>query len=196
MSDEFKITPLERAVSRLGEGLTAHQRNPSDTLIRDGLVQRFEFTYEISQRLIRRYLAENVVSPETIAEMTFADMEAWRNDPEGLEAVLAGLMPKPAPVGEKAPLHVGTAPRAPVEPRLPVAIVDVGGGKTATVTLLADAIYGDNKGAELPMLKPANGPGTAASAEKLRQSTTRTKGAELPADTYRLTGDDVDPMWS
>jgi len=74
MSDEFKITPLERAVSRLGEGLTADQRNPSDTLIRDGLLQRFEFTYEISQRLIRRYLAENVVSPETIAEMTFADV--------------------------------------------------------------------------------------------------------------------------
>jgi nucleotidyltransferase substrate binding protein (TIGR01987 family) len=74
MSEDLKITPLQRAVSRLEEALTAHLRSPADTLIRDGLVQRFEFTYEISQRLIRRYLADNIVPPEDIAEMTFADI--------------------------------------------------------------------------------------------------------------------------
>ncbi len=74
MSDELKITPLQRAVSRLEEALTAHHHSPADTLIRDGLVQRFEFTYEISQRLIRRYLAENIAAPEVVGEMTFADI--------------------------------------------------------------------------------------------------------------------------
>jgi nucleotidyltransferase substrate binding protein (TIGR01987 family) len=79
MSDELKITPLQRAVSRLEEALAAYRHEPANALIRDGLVQRFEFTYEISQRLIRRYLAENVAPPEVVSEMTFADIIRMAN---------------------------------------------------------------------------------------------------------------------
>ena len=48
---KIDIGPLQRAVERLEEGLTLYQTK-SDNLqiIRDGLIQRFEFTYEISHK--------------------------------------------------------------------------------------------------------------------------------------------------
>ncbi|NBW44125.1 MAG: nucleotidyltransferase, partial [Betaproteobacteria bacterium] len=42
------LTPLSNAVNRLGEGLVRYQVDTKDAQIRDGLIQRFEFTYEIS----------------------------------------------------------------------------------------------------------------------------------------------------
>jgi len=47
------------------------------------------------------------------AELTPEDMEAWRHDPEGLAAVLAGLKvpPKRREGIGMAPVHVGAPPR-------------------------------------------------------------------------------------
>lgn len=67
-------TPLRNAVERLREGLARYRREPSDEQIRDGLIQRFEFTYELSHRTLRRYLAEAAASPDEIARLPFADM--------------------------------------------------------------------------------------------------------------------------
>jgi nucleotidyltransferase substrate binding protein (TIGR01987 family) len=67
-------TSLGNAVERLREGLTRHQREPADEQLRDGLIQRFEFTYELSHRLLRRYLRETAASPEDIDQMPFADL--------------------------------------------------------------------------------------------------------------------------
>jgi len=82
-----------------------------------------------------------IISQHLPAEMTFADMEAWRNDPEGLEAVLAGLKSPPVSTGAQAPLHVASPRRQERVDSLPVAVVDVGGGRTAAVTLLADVVF-------------------------------------------------------
>jgi nucleotidyltransferase substrate binding protein (TIGR01987 family) len=71
---EIDTSALERAITRLEEAVAAYQQDTSQSLIRDGLVQRFEFTYEISHRLLRRYLAANALPPETINGMNFADI--------------------------------------------------------------------------------------------------------------------------
>ena len=70
----FDITPLANAVARLREGLARHKSEPLDGQLRDGLIQRFEFTYELSQRMLRRYLTENAASPEDIDRLPFADL--------------------------------------------------------------------------------------------------------------------------
>src|SRR5690348_16381528 len=67
-------TALANAVTRLREGLARYEREPADELLRDGLIQRFEFTYELSQRTLRRYLVETAASPDEIARLSFADM--------------------------------------------------------------------------------------------------------------------------
>jgi nucleotidyltransferase substrate binding protein (TIGR01987 family) len=67
-------TALANTVRRLSEGLARYQSDTADAQLRDGLIQRFEFTYELSHRVLRRYLASIAASPDEIARMAFADM--------------------------------------------------------------------------------------------------------------------------
>jgi nucleotidyltransferase substrate binding protein (TIGR01987 family) len=43
--------------------LERYQRDVSDTQIRDGLIQRFEFTYELAHKMLKRYLESVSPSP-------------------------------------------------------------------------------------------------------------------------------------
>src|SRR6267142_4104404 len=67
-------TSLGNAVRRLREGLLRCELEPADEQIRDGLIQRFEFTYELSHKMLRRYLKETTASPDEIERMPFADL--------------------------------------------------------------------------------------------------------------------------
>ena len=68
------ITSLGNAVRRLREGLERHKREPTDEQLRDGLIQRFEFTYELTHKMLKRYLKETAASPDDIDRMPFADL--------------------------------------------------------------------------------------------------------------------------
>jgi nucleotidyltransferase substrate binding protein (TIGR01987 family) len=71
---KLDTTSLDNAVRRLREGLARSEREPTDEQIRDGLIQRFEFTYELSHKMLRRYLKEAAASPDEIDRMPFADL--------------------------------------------------------------------------------------------------------------------------
>ena len=75
-----EILPLERAIQRLEEGLARYQTNTSDTQIRDGLVQRFEFTYELGCKVLKRYLEYTAANPAQFDEMTFQDLIRTGNE--------------------------------------------------------------------------------------------------------------------
>lgn len=68
------ITALGNATERLREGLARQQREPADDQLRDGLIQRFEFTYELCHRTLKRFLKEGAASPDEIEQMPFADL--------------------------------------------------------------------------------------------------------------------------
>ena len=68
---ELDITPLKNAFFRLEEGLTRYQSDITDLQIRDGLIQRFEFTYELSHKMLKRYLEATAANPEEFDTMTF-----------------------------------------------------------------------------------------------------------------------------
>jgi nucleotidyltransferase substrate binding protein (TIGR01987 family) len=67
-------TSLGNCLRRLREGLARYERDPTDEQIRDGLIQRFEFTYELSHKMLRRYLKETSASPDDIERLAFADL--------------------------------------------------------------------------------------------------------------------------
>lgn len=68
------FSALLNAIDRLGEGLVRWQQEVTDTQIRDGLIQRFEFTYDLSHKMLRRALAESSANPEEIDRLSFPDL--------------------------------------------------------------------------------------------------------------------------
>lgn len=67
-------SPLQRAVDRLREGWVRYQQDIADEQIRDGLIQRFEFTYEVSHKLLRRFLEATSANPVEFDGMNFQDL--------------------------------------------------------------------------------------------------------------------------
>lgn len=73
-NDILDLTPLDRAIARLREGWDRYQKDISDTQIRDGLIQRFEFTYEISHKMLKRFLESTSANPAEFDDMSFQDL--------------------------------------------------------------------------------------------------------------------------
>ena len=65
------FSSLANATARLDEGLARYRADTSDAQIRDGLIQRFEFTYDLAHKLLRRALEEAAANPQEVDQMTF-----------------------------------------------------------------------------------------------------------------------------
>jgi nucleotidyltransferase substrate binding protein (TIGR01987 family) len=74
------LSPLSNAIARLGEGLCRHRQAPEDELLRDGLIQRFEFTYELSHKMLKRYLRQVSASPDQFDGMPFQELIRTGNE--------------------------------------------------------------------------------------------------------------------
>lgn len=57
------LTSFAITVERLEEGLERYESDVADLQIRDGLIQRFEFTYELAHKMMKRFLES--VAPST-----------------------------------------------------------------------------------------------------------------------------------
>ena len=68
------LTPLASAIARLEQGYARYLLDTTDQQIRDGLVQRFEFTYDLSHKMLKRCLAQAAPTPDEIAQMSFPAM--------------------------------------------------------------------------------------------------------------------------
>lgn len=84
------LTPLENAIERLREGIVRYEQDTGDTQVRDGLIQRFEFAYEISHRTLKRYLEATSASPEQYDVMPFQDLIRSANE----QGLLLGDWPR------------------------------------------------------------------------------------------------------
>jgi len=71
---QLMTEPLEKALTSLKESWTEYQKDPANTFVRDSVVQRFEYTFELSHKLLRRFLSEAESSRAEISEMLFNDL--------------------------------------------------------------------------------------------------------------------------
>lgn len=72
--ETLDFTALENFVYRLKEVVEKYKENEKDSIVRDSLIQRFEFTYSISLKLLRRYFMERAFFVDDINSLSFNDM--------------------------------------------------------------------------------------------------------------------------
>jgi len=68
------ITPLQRAFESLHKALKRAIDNPEDLEVRDGCIQRFEYTYELCVKFLKRYIEEESPITENIDQVNFRDL--------------------------------------------------------------------------------------------------------------------------
>ena len=84
----FDISSLENAVKRLGEILVRYQKDVTDDGIRDSVIQRFEFTYSIALKTLKKYFIERACVVDDIEHMSFNDMIRTANQLDLLKSDL------------------------------------------------------------------------------------------------------------
>jgi nucleotidyltransferase substrate binding protein (TIGR01987 family) len=71
---DLSVMPLEKALKTLEEAWHEYQKDFSNTFVRDSVIQRFEYTFEMSHKLLRRFLSEKETNRTEISEMFFSDL--------------------------------------------------------------------------------------------------------------------------
>jgi nucleotidyltransferase substrate binding protein (TIGR01987 family) len=79
-SNKLDLSTLHKALGRLDEGYQRYLLDVRDLQIRDGLIQRYEFTYEISHKMLKRHLEMTSPNPEIFDAMPFADLIRTGNE--------------------------------------------------------------------------------------------------------------------
>ncbi|HSQ97397.1 MAG TPA: nucleotidyltransferase substrate binding protein [Rickettsiales bacterium] len=68
------LTSFGKALDSLKEALKEYQKDISNTFVRDSVIQRFEYTYELSIKMLKRYLEMTASSNDEIDLMSFNDI--------------------------------------------------------------------------------------------------------------------------
>jgi len=68
------FSPLENALATMQEATQAFAQSPSDLFIRDACIQRFKYGYELSHKMLRRFLSATEPNPGEIDALSFPDM--------------------------------------------------------------------------------------------------------------------------
>lgn len=73
MENKLILTSLENAVASLQDALNEYAKE-EDTYVRDAVIQRFEYTYELSHKLLKRHLEATAANPDEIDTLSFQDL--------------------------------------------------------------------------------------------------------------------------
>lgn len=79
MNHQESLKFLQKAIVQLESGLKQYAQSNGNDLIRDGVIQRFEYTYELSWKTLKRFLESTNPVAETIDQMSFSTLirTAW-----------------------------------------------------------------------------------------------------------------------
>ncbi len=68
--EKLDLSPLQKAVVLLNEVLVEYQKN-TNAFIRDASILRFEYTYELCHKMLKRYLEITEPNAQEIDQMSF-----------------------------------------------------------------------------------------------------------------------------
>ena len=70
---KLELSSFEKALALLDEALAEYDRTQSQ-FVKDACIQRFEYTYELAHKLLKRQLEAMSATPAEIDQMSFPDM--------------------------------------------------------------------------------------------------------------------------
>lgn len=70
---KLELSSFEKALASLIEALAEFDRTQSQ-FVKDACIQRFEYTYELAHKLLKRQLEAMSANPSEIDQMSFPDM--------------------------------------------------------------------------------------------------------------------------
>ena len=68
------LTSFEKALTGLFEVIEVYNSDSNNSITRDSMIQRFEYTYSLSLKMIKRYFANGAFVFENLEGMTFNEM--------------------------------------------------------------------------------------------------------------------------
>ena len=71
---KLDLSSLENAHASLGKAIQRSKDNPQDEELRDAVIQRFEYTYELCWKMLKRQLELESPSPAHIDTLNFRDL--------------------------------------------------------------------------------------------------------------------------
>jgi nucleotidyltransferase substrate binding protein (TIGR01987 family) len=71
---KIDLSSFENALLSLQESWEVFQKDTSNRFMRDSVIQRFEYTYELAHKMLKRFLSASEFSGQNIREMFFADV--------------------------------------------------------------------------------------------------------------------------
>jgi len=82
------IKPFENAVNSLIDVINVYSSDTSNLYMRDSMIQRFEYTYSLSLKMLKRYFLISAFENENLDGMTFNEMIRTANRMELLRSNL------------------------------------------------------------------------------------------------------------
>ena len=74
------ISSFKQAIDRLEEVLQRYEKEPQDLFVQDSVVKRFEYTYELAYKTLKRFLEASTGSKTTVKAMIFHDIIRTGNE--------------------------------------------------------------------------------------------------------------------
>ena len=71
---KLDFSALEKAVASLERGIVRASSAPADEELRDAVIQRFEYTYELCWKMLKRQIEAEAASPAAVDGYSFRDL--------------------------------------------------------------------------------------------------------------------------
>ena len=71
---KLDLSSLDNALASLQKAVDRSRLVPADEEIRDAVIQRFEYTYELSCKMLKRQMEQEVSNPAELDQLGFRDL--------------------------------------------------------------------------------------------------------------------------
>lgn len=86
--ESIDLTAFENAINSLIEVINVYNTDKTNFITRDSMIQRFEYTYSLSLKMLKRYFSTSAFVFENIEGMSFNEMIRQANKMELLRSNL------------------------------------------------------------------------------------------------------------